>query len=58
MSEPVYKFDMKVVTIDQYKLPPLMIIKECPILWTLAQATSRKHAKYLAAQITMGQPFF
>jgi len=58
MSEVLYKFDTRVAVIDQYRLPPIMIIKECPIVWTLAQATSKKHAKYLAAQITMGQPFF
>ncbi len=45
------------VKIDQYALPPIMYIAECPIAWTLAQATSRKHRKYLAASIILGQPF-
>jgi len=48
---------LKPVVIDQYKLPPLMVITECHIYWTLAQATTRKHRKYLAASIVLGQPF-
>lgn len=57
MSEQKYEISFGVVTIDQYKLPPLLVFKTCPIRWTLAQATSRKHRKYLAAQIILGQPF-
>lgn len=46
-----------VLAIDPYKLPPLIYITECPIDWTLAQATNQKHRKYLAASIILGQPF-
>ena len=43
--------------IDSYKLPPVLYIKECSIAWVLAQATSKKHRKYLSASIILGQPF-
>lgn len=53
-----YKVDLRpAVALDLYKLPPMMVITQCPIAWTLAQGTSRKHRKYLAAQIILGQPF-
>ncbi len=43
--------------INQYPIPPLVFIIECPIYWTLARATCKKHAKHLAASIILGQPF-
>lgn len=51
------KVSYGVAEIDPYPVPPLLIITECPIMWTLSRATCKKHAKNLAASIILGQPF-
>lgn len=42
---------------DEYKLPPRMIITSGPIKWILKMAVSKKERVYLAAAIILGQPF-
>jgi hypothetical protein len=54
-----YRVELNLVEkeINPYPVPPFGVITECPIRWTLAQATNKRHSKHLAAMIILGQPF-
>ena len=46
-----------VAEFDQFKLPPLVVLKDADIKLIMSTLSTRRSRKYWAASIILGQPF-